>query len=209
MDFEHAYRRWRREQAERGKPIARRSTESGGATYRFARDVWFPLFGSLEGWFADYETLDEEGVSRTLQYALLRPGLRLNVELEERKASSSGEVVHRDFALELAGWDVLRLSMEALVADPAACRAGLASWFDRRLGAGRAMSCAERRLEDVVKLARQGRALVSARDVANHLQVSDKTARTILRELLQRGAFAAASEGKRRIHRYRLVIPRR
>lgn len=208
MDFERAYQGWRRGQAAAGRPIRRRSSAEGAETYRFAKEVWFPLFGSFAGLHAGYEAIDADGRRRTLQFAWLHAGMRLNVEVGAEEGRIAEER-QRDRSLDLAGWDVLRLSAAEVAADAAACRTTVARWLERRIGAGRPMSIAERRREEVVKLARQGRSLVSARDVSEHLRVSDKTARSILRELLARGAFAAAGGGKRRIHRYRLVIPRK
>jgi hypothetical protein len=213
MAFERLYKNWRQKHlsASQGERRVRLRNRQGHGTAAFVREVWLPLMGSLDELIPEYEVVDAEGLRRYLQLAFVRGGLQVDLEIDGFRAYGTlgdrrtfADERRRDVSLQIGGWQVLRFSDDDVLTHPMECRELLRRWLERWGGSIRRVTEREWRQEQVIALARNRESFVTLSEVSEHLAVCDKTARTIMRELLKLGWFAAAGAGKRRIHRYKL-----
>jgi len=199
--FEAAHRRWfdahwrsrdgrRRKALERGHGPDERS---------FLENVWWPLFRHFDGLHPQRETRDDEGARRTIDFAYVAPPLTVWIEI----GAPCRERVPRL-------WPLLRFSADEVERDAARCRRSLLrclAWLDSEAispaAAGLAIPPLPADEREVVRLAARRDGIVTPADVASALSVSGKTARALLKRLVDKRVLEPAGAGRRRVRAYR------
>lgn len=204
VTYEIMYEGWyRRYAVDSGKERRNRMRDRyGEAEAAFVRDVWFPLFESLEELSPQAVVIDAEGDHRVLDFVWVWGELMLNVEIdhgEPRGRLSHIQERRRDLNLQAAGWHIVRFAEDDVLRRPERCRRMLEAWINRWVGVGRRVRDA--RQDDVLRFAMASGGTVRFRDVVHYLKVSDKTALAILRGLVDQGMLAADG-GRKRVHKY-------
>ena len=84
MNFQAAYETWIQQQSEKGSPERRRKLRSGlgFAEHAFLEHVWWPTVGNFTNLHPEYEVADYSGAPRFLDFAYLRGGLKLAIEID-------------------------------------------------------------------------------------------------------------------------------
>ncbi|TLS53030.1 DNA-binding response regulator [Paenibacillus antri] len=201
--FDSAHEAWF-DAALRG--LTRKARESlerghGHGERRFLRDVWWPAVGSFEHLHPQYEVRDFEGNAIRIDFAYLRPPFRICIEVEENPCRSASEPRAERLAADY--WIVLRFPLADVLQDPLRCRRTLTGAFDRmfrdettdpsRLSPGE---------KDILRLAARSVRPTKPSDVMRALQVSDKTARALLKSLVDKRLLRPAGTGSKRIRAY-------
>lgn len=207
--FETAYEAWLQQHLNQsGRERRKRIKERiGAAEMAFLREVWFELFGGFDDLAPQLEVYDAEGCKRHLDFAWVRCGIQIDIEVDRGEARNRKQLAEeraRDMHLQIAGWHIARFAKEDLLARPQYCRRLLAAWMSRFIRIGKTRMYRDAREDEVLKLAMAGGGTVKFRDVVQGLQVSEKTALAILRRLMSEGLIAADGAATQRVHKYRL-----
>ncbi|HZG76864.1 MAG TPA: hypothetical protein VEZ72_13515, partial [Paenibacillus sp.] len=170
----------------------------------FLRNVWWPAFGTFEHLHPQYEVPGEEGAAYRLDFAYLRPPFRVAIQVDE------GRLVGRRAPTErLAAdfWIVLRFGLDAIARDPSGCRRSLTDTIDRlyreRASGAERLTPSEK---ETVRLAARSLRPTTPTDVMRALQVSDKTARALLKSLVDKRLLRPAGAGLKRIRAYEPAV---
>ncbi len=196
----------------------------GAGQRLFLRNVWWPAFGMFEHLHPQYEVPGEGGAACRLDFAYLRPPFRLGIEVVDAARRAKGPPPSERLAADF--WIVLRFPIDDVKNDPMRCRRSLIEAIDRlyrdRTSSTSSVpndaSCASSaqnatsaaRLtaseKETVRLAARSVRPTTPSDVMRALQVSDKTARGLLRSLVDKRLLRPAGAGLRRIRAYEPAV---
>jgi len=211
--FDVQYKPWLAEQIAACRGERRRRLEEGHshAEKLFLQNVWWPAVGSLEHLHAEYEVSDYRDGSRFLDYAYVRPHVRIAIEIDgfgphardaDRRSFSDG--LHRQNQLVLDDWKVFRFAYDDVKSRPRQCQQTIQQIMGR-WGAPAASIMPEIPLlqREILRIAvRSGRPFTPA-DVSRWMRISRGYARKRLRQLCERG-LVVPSSGNDRIRSYAL-----
>ncbi|WP_309118722.1 DNA-binding response regulator [Paenibacillus sp.] len=173
----------------------------GHGERQFLRNVWWPAFGSFEHLHPQYEVRNFEGRAIRLDFAFLRPPFRICIAVDEGSRVSESEP--RAERLSADFWVVLRFTLEDVLQDPLRCQRTLIEAFGRMF---RDRTTDPNRLspgeKEILRLAARSVRPTRPSDVMHALQVSDKTARSLLKSLVDKRLLRPAGAGSRRIRAY-------
>lgn len=220
MNFQAAYETWIQQQSEKGSPERRRKLRSGlgFAEHAFLEHVWWPTVGNFTNLHPEYEVADYSGAPRFLDFAYLRGGLKLAIEIDgyttHAKNLNRRQVayqLHRQNMLTLDGWDILRFAFDDIEAHPRRCQQTIQQYMGSRFAATPIRGHHDGRWpqvttvdREIIRLARSlPRPLLPA-DICRHLGVSRYTAYRHLKRLVTQGVLVPAS-GSTRIRTYQLA----
>lgn len=187
----------------------------GFAERAFLEHVWWPLMGNFICLHPEYEVADYSGASRFLDFAYLRGGIKLAIEIDGFAAHAKNidrrrfaYNLHRQNVLTLDRWDILRFAYDEIEQHPRRCQRTIQQYMGSRFasnlnGAGESprIKAIER---EIIRLARGLPRPLTPTDVGQHLDVSRPTVYRHLRKLVSRGVLIPAS-GTARIRTYRLA----
>lgn len=206
MDFEQAHQQFME------RHLAQRTGERRGRLLRgnrFAenmllRQVWWPLFGTLDDLHPEYEIYDWNRKSQFIDFAFLPPaGSRFGIECDgfqshvrEMDRESFSYALNRDTFLTGLGWKMLHFSFDDIQNRPEVCRMLLQlaigpTWIRRPTE--HEVSPVEK---DVLRLAWQWGKPVRPKDIAEHYGVNFRTARKWLRSLVEKEMMRGVASGK-------------
>jgi hypothetical protein len=101
----------------------------GHAEKLFLEAVWYPAFHEMDGLYPEYEIADFRDGVRFLDFAYLKAGLRLAIEIDGYRAHSAdlsrwqfSDSLMRQNHLILDGWKLLRFSYDDIKEKPRMCQ---------------------------------------------------------------------------------------
>lgn len=214
MEFEEAYAElFDMHVTKRKGEGARRLQEGHGyAEKMFLENVWWPAFQHFHDLYPEYEVSDFKDGTRYLDFAYLRSGVRLAIEidgygphLKNISRWQFSDQCRRQNDLVMDGWQVLRFTLDDVKESPRYCQQVLHQFMGRWFGDHRQLAEADWVEREVIRLfLREGKA-ISPADVCRYMGVERKTARKWLLSLAAKNWIEPAS-GSERIRSYRLVV---
>jgi len=197
VDFEEAYRAFVEFHRSRRRGERRRRFDEGHghAELLFLKQVWWPAFGNFRDLHPEYEVSDFKDGYRYLDFAFIRGGVRLAIEIDgygphvaRVSRRDFSDQLHRQNQLVVDGWAVLRFSYDDVNERPRRCQQMIQQFLGRRLaGIGsQELTFLER---EVVRLAQDLGRPLRPRDVCEHLDIGKHRAVSLLRGLVKKGWF--------------------
>lgn len=195
----------------RGERRRRFDEGHGHAEALFLKRVWWPAFHNFRDLHPEYEITDFRDGFRYLDFAFIRGGTRLAIEIDgygphvvRPSRREFADQLHRQNQLVVDGWAVLRFSYDDVNERPRRCQQIIQQFLGRRVAGsgGSGLSFLER---EVVRLAQELGRPLRVRDVCEHLDVGRRKAYTLLRGLVSKGWFEVPPD-RRRVHYYRLNV---
>ncbi|KIL39869.1 hypothetical protein SD70_17580 [Gordoniibacillus kamchatkensis] len=214
MGFHEEYEAYvsRHAQLRKGERLRRLAEGHGHAEKLFLQQVWWPAVGHFDYLHPEYEVVDFKDGSRFLDFAYVRNGERVAIEIDGfgphfRDASRQqfADQLIRQNHLVLDGWHVIRFAYDDVKDKPRRCQQIVQQFIGRWYGADRPFKIEGLSLyeQELMRLAARNPQPITPADAAARLGVSDRYARTLLHSLAQRAILIPAA-GRLRIRAYRL-----
>lgn len=217
--FRQEYEDWIQQHQRTGGPERRRRLRNGlgHAELSFLGQVWLPAVGRLTNLHPEYEVADYSGAPRFLDFAYLRGGVKLAIEIDgfhahvvDMDRTKFANDLHRQNLLTLDGWDILRFAYDDVESRPRRCQQTLQQYMGSRFATDVHLPHAPERAprltaihREIIRLARSLPRPLTPADVRHHLGVGRVTAYQHLRSLTEQGLLIPAS-GTQRIRSYKL-----
>jgi hypothetical protein len=189
----------------------RRLQEHGYLERKLLQNVWWPAVGSFEYLHAEYEVADFRDGARFLDFAYIRMPHKICLEADGFGAHAKYADRHkfsddltRQNHLAIDDWRVLRFSADDIEYHPRKCQQIVLQLLGRLFGNGDIYAELPVMKREILRYAAYSPHPVKIMDIRKWLGISDKYARTLLRELAADGYLEPVS-GVRRFHGYRLV----
>lgn len=212
MGFRETHTKWLSDHLERrqGERERRLKEGHGHAEKAFVEKVWWPAFGHFRELHPEYEVTDFKDGFRYLDFAYLRSGLRLAIEIDgygphlrNIGRDRFSDQCRRQNDLILDGWKVLRFTYDDVNENPRYCQQTLHQFMGRWLGEGDSSLQVDYHERELLRqFLRSGRPLTPG-DICQTMGVENKTARKWLRQLSEKQWIQPAS-GNARVRSYRL-----
>ncbi|MDF2925008.1 MAG: hypothetical protein K0R57_3922 [Paenibacillaceae bacterium] len=211
MGFQEEYEAFlQKHKEERTGEALRRLEEGHGYAERlFLEQVWWPAVGGFEHLIPEYELSDFRGGCRYLDFAWIRRPYRICIEIDgygphvrELSRWQHADQLQRQNDLIIDDWIVIRFAFDEVKERPRRCEQTIQQVMGKWYGSGRSgiqLDERERRMLQVVISLGEA----SPGDVAEALEMSVKTARKHLQDLVHKQVLMPAS-GERRIRMYKL-----
>lgn len=214
MMFEEKYETFLKThmQLREGERLRRLQEGHNHAEMLFLKQVWWPLFSHFNYLHPEYEVDDFKGGKRYLDFAYIRPGFRICIEIDgygpHLKNSSRwqfSDSLERQNQLVIDGWSVLRFSYDQVKEKPRRCQQFVQQLMGQWLGDELTQTSLTIVEKEVLRLAiRKGEAIFP-KEVASNLKFGDKKARKVLAQLVAKKILIPAS-GNKRVRSYRLGV---
>ncbi|KKK39816.1 hypothetical protein WQ57_00520 [Mesobacillus campisalis] len=197
-------------QARVGERLRRLQEGHNHAEMLFLKQVWWPLFHHFRYLHPEYEVNDFKDGKRYLDFAYIRPGIRICFEidgygphLKNISRWQFSDSLERQNQLVIDGWTVIRFSYDQVEEKPRRCQQIVQQVIGRWLGDELDQTTLSLVEKEVLRLAiRKGEA-ISPIEVEKYLKRSDKTVKKILSQLVIKKMLIPAS-GNVRVRSYRL-----
>ncbi len=198
--------------ARRGERLRRLQEGHGHAEMLFLELVWWPAFGQFQHLHPEYEVNDFKDGYRYLDFAYIRIGMRLAIEIDGygphwRNISRHQFSDHcrRQNDLVTDGWKVLRFTYDDVKESPRYCQLKLQQFMGRWLGEEKRVLEADWIEKEVIRLfMREGRPLTPA-EICSYMGFQNKKARKLLGKITEKGWIRPAS-GQERVRSYCLDL---
>src|SRR5690606_25359904 len=141
MDFHSAHQEFLayHESRRRGERLRRLLMGHGHAEQLFLQEVWWPAFRSFRDLHPEYEVLDFDGQPRYLDFAFIREGTKLAIEIDgygphvkQLDRHKFVRQLRRQNHLVLDGWAVLRFAFDEVHEQPRRCQQVLQQFMGRQ-----------------------------------------------------------------------------
>ncbi len=190
-----------------------RRLEQGHASaeHLFLKNVWWPLYHDFENLHPEYEVDDFRDGKRYLDFAYIRSGLRICIEidgygphLKNVSRWQFSDQLYRQNQLVIDGWIVLRFSYDDVDERPRRCQQMIQQVMGKYLGNHGMDACSLSSVEkEIIRLAVRREGGIGPVEVGKHLQMHRQTARKWLTMLVEKRILIPA-RGKSRISSYKL-----
>lgn len=212
MGFEEEYQTFMNIhlQARSGERLRRLQEGHKHAEMMFLKHVWWPSLHYFQYLCPEYEVNDFKDGTRYLDFAYIRPGIRICLEidgfgphLKNISRWQFSDSLERQNQLVIDGWTVIRFSYDQVKEKPRRCQQIVQQVIGRWLGDELHLTTLSFLEKEVLRLAiRKGEA-ISPIEVEKYLKLSDKTVKKILSQLVDKKMLIPAS-GIVRIRSYQL-----
>ncbi|MEW8987568.1 MAG: DNA-binding response regulator [Bacillus sp. (in: firmicutes)] len=197
-------------QARTGERLRRLQEGHNQAEMLFLKQVWWPSYYHFKFLHPEYEVDDFKDGKRYLDFAYIRPALRICFEvdgygphLKNISRWQFSDSLERQNQLVIDGWTVIRFSYDQVNEKPRRCQQIVQQVIGRRLGDDLDETTLSIFEKEVLRFAiRKGEA-ISPIEVQKHLKLSDKTVKKILSILVNKKVLIPAA-GINRVRSYRL-----
>lgn len=194
----------------KGERLRRLQEGHGFAEKLFAERIWWPAFGQFRHLHPEYEVYDFKDGSRFLDFAYIRPNMRLAIEIDgygahsrnQSRSQFSDQWVRQNHLI-IDGWSILRFSFDDINEKPRLCQQILQQFMGAAFGEEGTHSETSLMENEVIKLARRLSRPLTPQDCCAHFQIENKYARRLLRNLAEKQWLKPAS-GIVRIRSYEL-----
>ncbi|MEK4130143.1 DNA-binding response regulator [Solibacillus sp. FSL W8-0474] len=197
-------------QARTGERLRRLKEGHNQAEMLFLKQVWWPLFSHFNYLHPEYEVDDFKDGKRYLDFAYIRPGVRICFEidgygphLKNISRWQFADNLERQNQLVIDGWTVIRFSYDQVKERPRRCQQIVQQVFGQRLGDKLDYTSLTYYEKEVLRLAVRKGGAIFPKDIETYLKVSDKTARKLLAQLVEKKMLIPAS-GTKRVRSYQL-----
>lgn len=197
-------------QARTGERLRRLKEGHNQAEALFLRQVWWPIFYNFNYLHPEYEVDDFKDGKRYLDFAYIRPGMRICFEidgygphLKNISRWQFSDSLERQNQLVIDGWNVIRFSYDQVKEKPRRCQQivqqiiGL--WLADELDYS-SLSLIEK---EVLRLAVRKAEVIYPKEIEKYVKRSEKTVKKILAQLVDKKLLIPAS-GKSRVRSYRV-----
>lgn len=210
--FESTYAEWLQAQLTQEKNPRRREALAKGlgqGTVAFLRDVWFPAVGNFDHLYPEWEVRDFHNGYRYLDLAYMPGGLKGCIEIQgygpharDLDVRRFKDLCWRHSLLALEGWILLPVAYPSIIDEPKRCQQLVLS-FVGKFVATDAPAGLDWLEAETVRFARRLLRPFTPLELAEHLRVTDRHARRILKTLVQMRMLTVAS-GNMRYRTYAL-----
>lgn len=204
--FEKAYERWISEQlAAENNPRRRELLRKGlgFSTIAYLRTIWFPVMGSFDHLYAEYEVRDMNNHIRYLDLAYMPGKAKGCIEIQDFRThardidtSRFKDLCLKQALLALDDWLFLPIAYLSIRDDPGVCKqltlAFVGKFLSSSLPGPLAWSDAE-----TLRFARRLARPFMPKELSAHLQLSERHTRNILHRLVEQKRLVVASGGLR------------
>ncbi|PTY79465.1 hypothetical protein B5V89_05780 [Heyndrickxia sporothermodurans] len=197
-------------QARTGERLRRLQEGHNQAEMLFLKKVWWPLFYHFQYLHPEYEVNDFKDGKRYLDFAYIRPGIRICLEidgygphLKNISRWQFSDSLERQNQLVIDGWTVIRFSYDQVKENPRRCQQIVQQVIGRWLGDELDQASLSLLKKEVLRLAIRKGETISPIEVEKYLKLSDKTVKKVLSRLVDKKMLIPAS-GIKRIRSYRL-----
>ncbi|MUT65026.1 DNA-binding response regulator [Paenibacillus sp. NEAU-GSW1] len=212
MTMEQGYADWMKQQtaAASGERKRRLLLEQRHAEEMFAKQIWWQAFGHFEFLYTEYEVSDFKDGQRFLDFAYIRPPYRICFEIDgygphhrdiDRDKFADG--LMRQNHLVLDGWTVIRFSYDDIAKKPRQCQQLLHQLLGK-LYAIRQQPNLSPHQKEILRYMHIVQKPVSPKEISHHLDISDRYARKLLKDLVEKHNLSHAFKGTKRIKAYTL-----
>lgn len=199
-------------QIRRGERARRLQKGHGHAEKLFLDHVWWPAFGHFDHLHPEYEVTDFKDGFRYLDFAYIRPGMQLAIEIDgygphlrDISREQFSDQCRRQNDLIIDGWKILRYSYDDIREIPRFCQQKLQQFMGRWLGDEQRSIEADWREKEMIRLFLKHAVPVTPGEVCIHFGVKSKTARKWLQGLMIKGWILPVG-GSERIRSYKLNL---
>ena len=197
-------------QARTGERLRRLQEGHNHAEMLFLKQVWWPLFSHFNHLHPEYEVNDFKDGKRYLDFAYIRPGMRICLEvdgygphLKNISRWQFSDNLERQNQLVIDGWTVIRFSYDQVKETPRRCQQIIQQVIGQWLGDELDQTSLSIVEKEVLRLAVRKAEALSPKEVEKYLKLSDKTVKKILSKLVDKKMLIPAS-GIKRVRTYRL-----
>ncbi|MBO7745659.1 transcriptional regulator [Paenibacillus sp. MWE-103] len=212
--FEQQYEEWMQRQLAE-EPNAQRSEilrkGLGHGSVAFLRSVWFPAVGHFHDLRAEWEVRDFGNGYRYLDLAYRPGGAKGGIEIQGYGPHARDldivrfkDLCRRHCLLALDGWTFLPIAYPSIVDEPKACQQLVLAFIGKFVATDVPASLSWLEAE-TVRFARRLLRPFSPAELESHLRVSDRHARRVLHDLVERQLLDIAS-GSQRARTYRIRV---
>jgi very-short-patch-repair endonuclease len=212
MSFEEEYQAFLSThlQARTGERLRRLQEGHKQAEELFLKQVWWPLFYQFKYLHPEYEIDDYKDGKRYLDFAYIRPGIRICLEidgygphLKNISRWQFSDNLERQNQLVIDRWTVIRFSFDQVKENPRRCQQVVQQVIGRWLGDELDQTSLSFLEKEVLRLVIRTGEDISPTEVGNYLKLSGKTVKKVLSQLVEKKMLVPAS-GTQRIRSYRL-----
>lgn len=180
----------------------------------FLKNVWWPLYRNFEHLHPEYEVLDWRGRPYFGDFAFLPGQFKLIIEIKgygphvrDMGRKKYCNELNRELYLQTLGYRIASFAYDDVDDRPELCRSMLDFLLRRYLTGGDQPSPGWKIAEsEVIRLALGSPGPIRPKQVALHLQISNRTAGRYLQSLCSKGILRPVSNrGSARIHFYELI----
>lgn len=212
MGFEEEYQSFLNAhlQTRTGERLRRLREGHHHAEMLFLKHVWFPLFHHFKYLHPEYEVDDFKDGNRYLDFAYIRPGIRICFEVDgygpHLKNISRwlfSDNLERQNQLVIDGWTVIRFSYDQVKEKPRRCQQIVQQVIGQWLGDELDQTALSFVEKEILRLVIRKGETISPKEVEDYLKLSDKPVKKVLSQLVDKKMLIPAS-GVKRIRSYRL-----
>jgi hypothetical protein len=212
MGFEEEYQAFLNAhlQARTGERLRRLQEGHKQAEMLFLKHVWWPIFYQFKYLHPEYEVDDFKDGKRYLNFAYIRPGIRICLEvdgygphLKNISRWQFSDNLERQNQLVIDRWTVIRFSFDQVKENPRRCQQVVQQVIGRWLGNELEQTSLSLLEKEVLRIVIRKGEDISPREVEKYLKLSDKTVKKVLSQLVEKKMLIPAS-GTKRIRSYRL-----
>jgi hypothetical protein len=212
MGFEEEYQAFLNAhlQARTGERLRRLQEGHKQAEMLFLKQVWWPLFYQFKYLHPEYEVDDFKDGKRYLDFAYIRPGIRICLEvdgygphLKNISRWQFSDNLERQNQLVIDRWTVIRFSFDQVKENPRRCQQVVQQVIGRWLGDELDQTSLSFLEKEVLRLVIRKGEDISPIEVEKYLKLSDKTVKKVLSQLVEKKMLIPTS-GTKRIRSYRL-----
>jgi hypothetical protein len=193
-----------------GERLRRLQEGHGKAEMMFLQNIWWPLFYNFNHLHPEFEVNDFKDGKRYLDFAYIRSNTRICFEVERYGPHLKNIIrwqfadsLNRQYQLVICGWKVIRFSYDQVMEQPRECQQITEQIIGRMLGAELDHIPLTYKEKEVGRFALAKDQCITPAEVCKLLNLTEKTARKVLTELIEKRVMYPAA-GKQRIRLYRL-----
>nr|WP_254639188.1 transcriptional regulator [Cohnella sp. GbtcB17] len=181
----------------------------GHGTVEFLRTIWFPRVGNFDHLYPEWEIRDLGGGYRYIDLAYMPGGAKGAIEIQgygpharDLDVRRFKDLCRRHCLMALEGWTILPIAYPSIVEEPGQCQQLVLAFIGHFIASDASASLDWLEAE-TVRLARRLLRPIKPLELADHLRVTDRHARRLLRRLVSLQLLEPAG-GSERVRAYRL-----
>jgi hypothetical protein len=176
----------------------------------FLKLIWWIAFGNFDHLHPQYEVYDFKDGKRYLDFAFILGFIKICIEIDgfgphwqNMSLEKFSDDRTRQNYLSMERWIILRFSYDDIVNHPRQCQQILQQQLGLLLG-NQSNVHLNHYEQEVVRYGLKTNGILNIHEIHDHLMISDKAARILLRSMAQKNLLRPIG-GPMRIHSYQLV----